>query len=125
MRGEARARETALKISLGAGPLRLLGEALRESVGIAVLGCALGLPFAWVVTEALRRSIVLPTDFGISVAARIDGRIVLAAVTGGGCRDFDLRRRAVLVSWSGAWMFGRRSKRGSGARRGDREMFSW
>lgn len=79
LRGEARARETALKISLGAGPMRLLGGSLRESAVIAGLGCSLGLPFAWVVTEALRRSIVLPTDFGISVAARIDGRIVLAA----------------------------------------------
>jgi len=80
LRGEARARETALKISLGASQARLVGEALRESAGIAGLGCAWGLPFAWVVTEALRRSIVLPTDFGISVAARIDGRIVAAAV---------------------------------------------
>jgi predicted permease len=80
LRGESRARETALKISLGAGPARLMGEALRESAGIAGLGFALGLPFAWAVTEALRRSVVLPTDFGISVAARIDGRIVLAAV---------------------------------------------
>ena len=80
MRGEARARETALKMCLGAGPMRLLGESLRESAGIAVLGCAMALPFAWAVTEALRRSVVLPTDFGISIAARIDGRVVLAAV---------------------------------------------
>jgi predicted permease len=71
MRAEARARETALKISLGAGPVRLVGVALRESAGIAILGCGLGLPFAWAVTEALRRSVVLPTDYG---------RIVLAAV---------------------------------------------
>jgi len=80
MRGEARARETALKMCLGAGPLRLMGESLRESAGIAVLGCALGLPFAGMVTEALRRSIVLPTDFGISIAARIDARVTLAAL---------------------------------------------
>ena len=80
MRGEARARETALKMCLGAGPMRLLGESLRESAGIAGWGCAMGLPFAWMVTEALRKSIVLPTDFGISIAARIDGRVVLAAM---------------------------------------------
>lgn len=79
-RGEARARETALKISLGASPMRLMGESLRESAGIAGLGCALGLPLAWLVTEALRRSIVLPTDFGISIAARIDGRVAALAV---------------------------------------------
>ena len=80
MRGEAQARETALKMSLGAGPLRLLSESLRESAGIAGLGCALGLPLAWVVTEALRRSIVLPTDFGISISAQIDGRVVALAL---------------------------------------------
>ena len=62
MRGEARVRETALKMAMGAGPRRLLGESLRESAGIAILGCALGLPCAWA-TEALRRSVVLPTDF--------------------------------------------------------------
>lgn len=80
MNGELRARETALKMCLGASPMRLLGESLRESAGIAVLGCATGLPLARVVTEALRKSIVLPTDFGISIAARIDGRVVLAAM---------------------------------------------
>ena len=79
-RGESRTRETALKMCLGAGPMRLLGESLRESAGIAVLGCATGLPLAWVLIEALRKSIVLPTDFGISIAARIDGRVVLAAM---------------------------------------------
>ncbi len=80
MRGEARARETALKISLGAGPVRLMSESLRESGMIAAAGCALGLPFAWAVTEALRRSIVLPADFGISIAARVDGRVVALAL---------------------------------------------
>jgi predicted permease len=80
MRGEARVRETALKLAMGAGPMRLLGESLRESAGIAILGCALGLPCAWAATEALRRSVVLPTDFGISIAARIDGRVVALAL---------------------------------------------
>jgi predicted permease len=80
MRGEARIRETALKMAMGANPMRLLGESLRESVGIAILGCALGLPCAWALTEALRRSVVLPTDFGISIAARIDGRVVALAL---------------------------------------------
>ncbi len=80
MRGEARVRETALKLAMGASPMRLLGESLRESVGIAILGCALGLPCAWALTEALRRSVVLPTDFGISIAARIDGRVVALAL---------------------------------------------
>jgi predicted permease len=80
MRGEARARETAMKMALGAGRVRLLMESLREAAGISLLSCALGLPLAWVVKEALRRSIALPTDFGISVAARIDWRVAMLAV---------------------------------------------
>ena len=79
MRREARARVTAIKIALGASPMRLLGESLRESGGISFAGCALALPFAWAVTEALRRSIVLPTDFSISITAHIDGRVIALA----------------------------------------------
>lgn len=80
-RGEAKARESAIKVALGAGPMRLLRESLQESGGIAFLGCALALPFAWVVKEALRRSIVLPTDFAISIATRIDGRVMIFALS--------------------------------------------
>ncbi len=79
MRREARSHETALKIALGASPVRLLRESLHESGTIAATGCGLALPFAWVVTEVLKRSIILPTDFSISVAARIDVRVVTLA----------------------------------------------
>jgi predicted permease len=80
MRAEDHAKDIALKMALGAGPATLLAESLREAFGIAALGCAFALPFAWVVTEALRRSIALPSDFAISVATRIDGRILAVAV---------------------------------------------
>ena len=80
LRAEARVRETALKMALGASHARLLWESLRESADIALIGCALGLPLAWVVTETLRQSIVLPTDFGISIAARVDWRVTMLAV---------------------------------------------
>jgi predicted permease len=79
LRGDATARETALKLALGASPVRLLGESMREAGGISLIGCALGLPGAWIVKEALRRSIVLPTDFGISIAARFDWRVMALA----------------------------------------------
>jgi predicted permease len=79
MRRAARTHETALKIALGASPLRLLHESVRESGTVAAMGCGLALPFASVVTEALQRSIVLPTDFSISIAARIDVRVVTLA----------------------------------------------
>jgi predicted permease len=81
MRAEARARDTALKIALGAGRVRLLCESLREAAGISLTSCALGLPLAWIVKEALRRSIVLPTDLAISIDARIDWRIALLAAS--------------------------------------------
>lgn len=80
LRGETRLRETALKMALGASHFRLLGESLRESATIAIPGCALGLPFAWGWIEMLRRSIVLPTDFAISIEARVDGRVMALAV---------------------------------------------
>ncbi len=80
MRGGARVKETALKMALGASPARLLCESLKESAAIAGAGCALGLPLAWVTIEALRRSTAMPSDFSISVAARIDGRVALAAM---------------------------------------------
>lgn len=84
VRREARAKVTAIKIALGASPMRLLGESLRESGAIATLGCALGFPLARVVIEALRRSIVLPTDFSISIAPHMDGRFIALAFASAG-----------------------------------------
>ena len=80
IRGEARVRDTATKMALGASRTRLLREALLDAGGIAVLGCALALPFAWLMVEALRRSIALPSDFSLSLGARIDGRVFAAAL---------------------------------------------
>lgn len=79
VRGEARTLETATKLALGASPARLLAESMKEAVGIAAAGCALGLLLARLLMEALRRSIALPSDFSISIAARIDGRVLAAA----------------------------------------------
>lgn len=79
LRSEIRTRDTALKIALGAGRMRLLGESLREAGIISALSCAVGLPLAWIAKEALRRSIALPTDFAISIDARIDCRVALLA----------------------------------------------
>src|SRR5580658_9977445 len=80
MRSEARARERALKVALGASRVRLQMELLREAGGISLISCAVGLPLAWVLKETLLRSIVLPTDFGISIAARIDWRVTMLAI---------------------------------------------
>lgn len=80
MRAEARSKITLIKIALGASPMRLLGESLRQASGIAGLSCVLGLLLARVLTEALRRSVVLPTDFSISIAPHIDGRVMVLAL---------------------------------------------
>jgi putative ABC transport system permease protein len=82
LRGDTRVRETALKMALGASRGRLVGESLREAAGISLVSCALGLGQAWILKEVLRRSVVLPTDFGVSIAARIDWRVLLVAVGG-------------------------------------------
>ncbi len=81
MRAESRTRETALKMALGAGHARLLGESLREAGGISVAGCTLGAPLAWAAKEVLLRSVVLPSDFGMSIDARIDGRVAIVVLT--------------------------------------------
>ncbi len=80
LRADARRRDTAIKIALGATRLRLLLESLREASAISVISCALALPLAWIIMEILRKAVVLPTDFAISVDARIDGPVIGLAV---------------------------------------------
>ena len=80
MRAASRTRETALKMALGASRTRLLLESLREAAGISLASCAIGLPLAFILTGALTHSIALPTDFGISIAPRIDARVILLAI---------------------------------------------
>lgn len=49
-----RTREFGLRMALGAGRGRLLGSVLRQGLGDAVLGMALGAAGAWYATRALR-----------------------------------------------------------------------
>jgi hypothetical protein len=76
MRAEARSRNTSIRIALGASPRRLFAETLRESAGVSALSCLFAPPLAWMVTEIVRKSVALPTDFGISIAPHIDGRVL-------------------------------------------------
>jgi predicted permease len=80
IRAEARARDVAVKIALGASRARLLGESMREAAFLSLLSCALGSPLAWVLKEALRKSVVLPTDLAISISPRIDSRVLFVAI---------------------------------------------
>jgi predicted permease len=82
LESEARAGEYALKVALGASPLRLLGEALRRSAVLAALGTAAAVPLAWAALKAAARLWELPTSLPMRMDARIDLRI---AVVAGGC----------------------------------------
>ena len=54
-RGAAREREMALRVSLGAGPLRIARQVLTESLLLSVAGSLIGLLFAYFWTETLVR----------------------------------------------------------------------
>lgn len=71
-RGAARQREMAVRVSLGAGPLRLVGQVLTESLILSGLGGLLGIVWAYFGAGALvrimtsgRRIIGLPQPFDI------------------------------------------------------------
>jgi predicted permease len=54
-RGAARSREMAVRVSLGAGPLRLVRQVLTESLLLAAAGCLLGTGLAYFGADALMR----------------------------------------------------------------------
>lgn len=54
VRGEARRRELAVRVALGAGTKRLARLLITESAVLAALGGALGVTFAWVAVRLLR-----------------------------------------------------------------------
>ena len=67
-RGTARAREIAVRISIGAGRGRILRQLLSESILLSVLGGALGVLFAIGVTKAI---VILMPEFYVPNEARI------------------------------------------------------
>ena len=77
VRSEARGQEIAVRVALGATPLRLLGENLIESGALSLAGAALGFPLAYAATQLLTRAATLPTDFRFAIAPAMDSRIGL------------------------------------------------
>ncbi len=76
---EARAGELALKVALGASPLRLFCEAATEALAVTTAGGAAAIPLTWAALRAASHLWILPTDLPMALDARIDLRMMAAA----------------------------------------------
>jgi hypothetical protein len=77
---EARTREMTIRSALGASPLRLFCERLRETVSSTALAALASLPLAWLVTRLLLDVARPPTDIPLVPLARIDPGLLLPIV---------------------------------------------
>jgi ABC-type antimicrobial peptide transport system permease subunit len=75
VRVQLRARDTAVRVTLGATTARLVGENALESGLLAAAALAIGLPLGWGAARTLARLAVLPTDFHFAIDPRLDLRI--------------------------------------------------
>jgi putative ABC transport system permease protein len=81
VRATARQRELALRLALGAGRMRLVRQAIAESLTVSVAGSAIGLMIGWVGTAALvalQPDKLLPVrSFGVDLTVTV----YVAAIT--------------------------------------------
>jgi len=78
-RASGRAREIAIRASLGAGRGRIVRQMLTESVLLSLVGGGLGLLFAPWFMDVLRGA--APQDFALDASMRLDSSVLLFALT--------------------------------------------
>jgi predicted permease len=96
-RSAARERETAARLALGAGRLRLLRQCITENVVLAGCACVLGLPMALGLTRAAQ---AFETAFGLTLNLNPDPRALAMSALAG-------LATAVLAGSAPAWTFSR------------------
>jgi predicted permease len=75
-RARARSREIAIRLAIGAGQFRLVRQLMAESLLVAFIGGAGGVALAFTGVRYLR-SIRIPTDTPMGIAAQIDARVLV------------------------------------------------
>jgi predicted permease len=81
-RAQARSREIAIRLAIGAGRARLLRQLLIESLILAACGCVLGLGFAYGGIRFLQ-TLKVPTDLPVVLAPQLDQRVLLFSLIAG------------------------------------------
>ncbi len=77
VRGELRAREFAIRRSLGASAGRVRLQLFVEALELCVVGAAVGVPFAWMITTLLARALPPSAQaLGDVIAWRENGRVI-------------------------------------------------
>jgi predicted permease len=75
-RAPVRAREMALRLAIGAGRSRIVGQMITESLLLAVIGGVLGLAVGYAGVSVFRQ-IQLPTDLPIALSFELDRRALV------------------------------------------------